>query len=187
MKTLIIIAILVLVPTQSFAEDSRSYLAGKGGFNFSESSFGALAYGISKGSTRYEIEYIYKSAEDGEDKYEYEGTHALMLNAYKQFKPVSFLTPYVGLGLGVVSQKETNGKVFVKGYTRTDGTYVKSHYRNRPNNTTAEDSDGLLGYQIMLGTTTEFTDRWSSDLGYRMFGAGDRIAHGIEAGLRYNF
>jgi len=191
MKTLILIIILAFIPSQSFAEDLRPYFGGKGGFNFSmdnSSVFGALAFGISKGSMRYEIEYVYKSTEEAKDKYEYKDTNTFMLNAYKQFKPFSFLNPYVGLGLGFVLQKEANdGKVYVKGYKRKDGTYVKSHYRSRPDSNVEENSDSLLGYQVLFGTTTEFTDRLSSDFGYRLAGAGDSIAHGLEVGLRYKF
>ena len=118
--------------------------------------------------------------------------HTLMVNAYKDFhhKGESIFTPYAGFGLGIAWQRYRQDNPH-----RT--TTETLEYYGRFENTVKIASDLKEQYsedktafaaQIMLGITTDLTEKISLVTGYRMFGTSeDVLTHNFEAGARYNF
>lgn len=133
-----------------------------------------------------ELEYGYKHAnfedfklnEDIVDGIEIEidgsvNIKTLMVNGIYNFKNISFLTPYVGAGIGIGWVSFEDEEKF---------------------------SDTKLAYQVLAGVETGITERLSFLVGYKYLGTGDFMeeegeidvlasidSHNIEFGLKYSF
>lgn len=138
---------------------------------FDHSSGAKLAFGKQYGDFRGELEYLYVGKQDMKknsfssfaNNYRSEmnvKSHALMLNGYYDVtKLSSYVTPYVGLGLGVARNEISEEKRFS---TDTGSLVNKVEGTNK----------NKFAYNVMLGTKIHATDSVFFDLGYKYINLG---------------
>lgn len=121
-----------------------------------------------------------------------------MINIYRDFQNKSFVTPYLGGGIGLsfetirarAEQAESKLPYRVDASFEDDilvyeaTTY--STYRGGEYNYTNKSTN--LGYQFMLGLGIALTKNIHANGGYRYFGStGEIQTHSFETGIRYEF
>lgn len=145
---------------------------------------GALGYAAGNG-LRMEAELAYRSGEmdklkimDLEAKVDSDvSVTSLMANVYYDIKTGSFVTPYVGAGLGIA--KVDVGKGTFRGVTLWES-----------------DDDTVMAYQIAAGVGFAVSQNVTIDLGYRFFGTqnaqfeftdAEVSSHNVTLGARFLF
>lgn len=126
---------------------------------------------------RAELEYVWrKHTNNADPDYEHKfKSYSYMINAYYDFLPYYWISPYVGAGIGLTQLKysayDTNGYV-----DTTDGNY-------KPLNFT---------WSVGGGVSVKVTNRFNVDVGYRYYDMGsirhaDVDAQEVYGGVRYVF
>ena len=103
-------------------------------------------------------------------------SYSYMLNGYFDLAPYSWLTPYVGAGIGYTRLKYTSTVTLPGGVSLTD----------------ANDKEGNFTWSVGGGLTVKVTNRFNVDAGYRYYDMGklhkaDVDAHEVYGGVRYVF
>lgn len=124
---------------------------------------------------RGEFEYVWRDYVEGSDKWYAEKfkTYSYMLNAYYDFLPYNWWTPYVGAGIGLTQLK----------YMGVDNSSGMSPTEYDPMKFT---------WSVGAGLSLKVTNRFNVDAGYRYYDMGrikssDVTAQEIYAGVRYVF
>lgn len=124
---------------------------------------------------RGEFEYVWRDYVEGSDKLYAEKfkTYSYMLNAYYDFLPYNWWTPYVGAGIGLTQLK----------YMGVDNSSGMSPTEYDPMKFT---------WSVGAGLSLKVTNRFNVDAGYRYYDMGrikssDVTAQEIYAGVRYVF
>ncbi len=150
-------------------------------FNTGYGAISSFGYS-SKGAGRYEYEFGYKTAGIKStsliDGATVDSTiYSYMANAYCDIKNKSIVTPYIGVGAGVLTGQ------------------MKASVAGSP---TEKISDTVFGYQAMLGAGVKISKKFTLDLSYRFqsavtdfdFGTQGKISYmssNVYGGLRFNF
>jgi len=105
-----------------------------------------------------------------------------MWNGYYDFDidvKDSWFSPYVGVGFGIGWEEiELDIEATTLPDDPSDSVTGKA--------STTQDDSGFV-YQIMAGTTTQFSDDLFSDIGYRFLKTENVSAHEFGVNLRYMF
>ena len=124
---------------------------------------------------RGEFEYVWRDYAEGSEEWYAEKfkTYSYMLNAYYDFLPYNWWTPYVGAGIGLTQLK----------YMGVDNTSGMSPTEYDPMKFT---------WSVGAGLSLKVTNRFNVDAGYRYYDMGsikssDVTAQEIYAGMRYVF
>ena len=124
---------------------------------------------------RGEFEYVWRDYVEGSDDSYTEKfkTYSYMLNAYYDFLPYNWWTPYVGAGIGLTQLK----------YMGVDNTSGMDSVKYDPMKFT---------WSVGAGLSLKVTNRFNVDAGYRYYDMGrikssDVTAQEIYAGVRYVF
>lgn len=134
---------------------------------------GALGYRYQH--WRGEFEYVWRDYVEGSDDFYTEKfkTYSYMLNAYYDFLPYNWWTPYVGAGIGLTQLK----------YSAFDSASGQGSTKYDPMNFT---------WSVGAGLSLKVTNRFNVDAGYRYYDMGsikssDVTAQELYAGVRYVF
>jgi len=137
---------------------------------------GALGYRYEH--WRAELEYVWrKYTKDDDGFYEYKfKSYSYMLNAYYDFLPYHWITPYVNAGIGLTQLKYSAYDPTSGAVDTTDGNYKPLKFT----------------WSVGAGLSVKVTNRFNVDLGYRYYDMGkirhaDVEAQEIYGGLRYVF
>ena len=162
----------------------------KGGVGNSDNDFdkqklmlsGALGYRYDY--LRVEAEYVWRDKvkhndfidEDTSLKRQFK-SYSYMLNAYFDLAPYSWITPYVGAGIGMTNLK------FKENEVTSSPVAEPSSRRLKEDNFT---------WSVGGGLSVKVTNRFNVDAGYRYYDMGDLgkadvTAHEIYGGIRYVF
>ena len=140
------------------------------------SAAAGLAFKLSAGTIRTEVEYTYRQEIEG--KYNVDGdkakakTQSLFLNAYYDLPVKWAVVPYVGAGIG----------------------YSKAQLKSVEDN--LDKSKNIIGWNVGAGLAYNITKNFSIDAGYRYVDIGkwkkegvraDLTNHEFYAGIRYTF
>lgn len=138
----------------------------------------AAALGYRYEHLRGEFEYVWRrySTETDEDYKEKFKSYSFMLNAYYDFLPYNWWTPYVGAGIGLTQLKYSANDTASGQLRSTDGNY-------KPLNFT---------WSVGAGLSIKVTNRFNVDAGYRYYDMhgirhADITAQEIYGGIRYVF
>ena len=181
-------AVKTVYVNRANVSDSSVYVSVKGGLNigsvkadgekFSEDTFsvnaalGGKIVDFSNGALRGEVEYTYN--EDLKDKGAEYGSDLLMANLYYDFDINSFVTPYVGAGLGVAFNDD---KYAGNSDDGTSCAYSFSAGLNIPvNNMVSFD----LGYRYLNMTSSDLAPG-GNDVKVKPY------SHQVLAGIRVSF
>lgn len=139
---------------------------------------GALGYRYKH--FRGELEYVWrkhtKDEEPGFDIAKFK-SYSYMLNAYWDFMPYHWWSPYVNAGIGLTQLKYSNIDTSAGGLSNTtDGNYEPMNFT----------------WSVGAGLSLKVTNRLNVDAGYRYFDMGgirhaDVTAQEVYGGLRYVF
>ena len=136
---------------------------------------GALGYRYKH--FRGELEYVWRKHIDGNDPYysEKAKTYSYMLNAYWDFMPYHWWSPYVNAGIGLSQLSFLN-------YDTT----------NPSAGTDIDEETMKFTWSVGVGLSLKVTNRLNVDAGYRYFDLGsvqssDITAQEVYGGLRYVF
>ncbi len=137
---------------------------------------GALGYRYKH--FRGEFEYVWRDYVEGDDQWYREKykTYSYMLNAYWDFMPYHWWSPYVNAGIGL-SKLKVNA---------VDVSNSQNHIVDFAEDTTK------FSWSVGAGLSLKVTNRFNVDVGYRYFdlgsmGASDDTAQELYGGLRYVF
>lgn len=184
----LLILLMLMVPVQVFAGGKPYISLGTGISIFSDLEEEGVEYNLDSGFRintalgvefdrfRAEIEYSYRDvdlssvelagvsldAEGGVD------VNSLMANGYYKFSDIGFLSPYIGVGVGMAWEEAQLDKILDVDLS-------------------LESEESGFAYQLMVGTSTKFSEYLSSDIGYRYFEAQETDAHELGVNLRYSF
>jgi OOP family OmpA-OmpF porin len=206
---LVVLVCAFMAPTNVFSDELKPYIAVSAGVIITEdSTLGAqdatlnatvrganaeleydtgVAFRFAAGAeiipqVRGEVEYSFSTI-DGDKFTSTVGsinangdvdTNAFMFNGYYDFDLKSKWTPYLGGGIGVA-------------WFNVEGSGA---------GVTIDDTVSEFAYQVMAGTSYQYTGNVALNAGYRYFGASDAgyplltasvDAHAIEFGMRYSF
>jgi opacity protein-like surface antigen len=204
------LAIGMFAASQAMADCNGLYLAARGGIvkhkyessnhagdgnssnHFNKEKFMASgALGFRYNYFRTELEYVWRAknkqnfSEDGgaiTSGYDFK-SESYMLNGYFDLAPYSWLTPYVGAGIGMTKMKYND-----KG-TIIDGEPVGDGFSSSKTNFT---------WSVGGGLSVKVTNRFNVDAGYRYYDMGkikgytgseknDITAQEVYGGIRYVF
>ena len=200
-KLLLSVSALVLgmgIASQAMADCNGLYLAARGGVvkhkqessnhgangnssnDFNKEKFmasGALGYRYNY--FRTELEYVWRDKNEkmfDEDLGYTFKSYSYMLNGYIDLAPYSWLTPYIGAGIG----------------------YTKMKWKTLDNGDTYKQSADNFTWSVGGGLSVKVTNRFNVDGGYRYYDMGDIkgingttkndiTAHEFYGGIRYVF
>jgi opacity protein-like surface antigen len=114
---------------------------------------GAIGYDYAGSPWRTEIEFAYRSINTDAFDGDYAST-VLMVNGFYDFPTSGRLTPYLGIGLGYVTEIDLD----------VESGPAIGEYSDR----------GGVAAQVMAGASYALTDRWALDGELRYFDAGSR-------------
>ena len=134
---------------------------------------GALGYRYEH--FRGEVEYVWRKYTKDETEFDTMKfkSYSYMFNAYYDFLPYNWWTPYVSAGLGYTKLK----------YNNFDSTSLRSN---------AKYKEGNFTWALGAGASLKVTNRFNVDLGYRYYDMGsikhaDTTAQEVYGGVRYVF
>lgn len=131
------------------------------GFDVGFATIGALGYDYAGSPWRSEVEFAYRTVEPEGFDGDFAST-SVMLNGYYDFASSGAWTPYIGFGLGLVTEIDLDVE---------SGASIGEY----------SDRGGVAG-QIMLGASYAVSPRWAFDTELRYFDAGSRTLDADDGG-----